>query len=131
MNEKIIADISDFSGYTSLIVSRTACTEIDSYSIHVGDQGNNPFTCATCGGDGFIDAETSIDMQVAWVTGDEKIVTEAGLLSKGDAIGKIKTGYTLGSNDKVKIDSDYFKRVHKTVDSLVTFENWYLKKVIP
>ena len=131
MNERTIEKISDLSSYTSLIVSQTKCTEVDDYGVHVGDQRNNPLTCATCGGDGFTATETAIDMQVAWVRGDEKIVTEAGLLSKGDVFGKIKTGYTLGTDDKIKIGSDYFQRVHKTIDSLVTFETWYLKKVIP
>lgn len=131
MNERIINTISVGSGYSCSIQSRTACTEVDSYGVHVGDLGNNPLTCTTCGGDGFIETLTTFYPEVYWVKGDERIVVNAGILAQGDVILKVKTGYALATNDLIKIDSDYFKRVHKVLDVANTFESWYLKKNIP
>ena len=130
MNEKIIEALSEQSGYACYIISRTPCTEVDSYGIHIGDLGNNPSTCATCGGDGFIETETVFYPVVSYVKGDERIVVETGILEKGDVIAKVKTGYALNDDDQIKIGSDYFKRVHKTIDSLDTFETWFLKRMV-
>lgn len=130
MNEKVISTISVGSGYSCSIQSRTACTAIDSYGVHVGNAGNNPLTCTTCGGDGFIETLTTFWPEVYIVKGDERIVVNAGILAQGDAILKVKTGYTLATNDLIKIDSTYYKRIHKVPDVIQTYETWLCKKVI-
>jgi hypothetical protein len=129
MIEKSIIKCSELSEYSCIISARTKCPEVDSYGIHVGDQGDNPFTCATCGGDGYIESKTTIFPIVNWLKGDEKIVTDAGILRKGDIILKIKTGYTLDISDEILIDSIHFKRIHKVLDPLQTFETWYCQRV--
>ena len=131
MNEKIINNISVGSGYVCSIQSRTACTKIDSYGIHIGNAGNNPLTCTTCGGDGFIETSTTFYPEVFYVRGDERIVIEAGILAQGDVILKVKTGYTLATNDQIVIDSVNFKRIHMVTDVIKTLETWFLKKFIP
>ena len=131
MNEKIINSISVGSGYVCSIQSRTACTAIDSFGIHIGNAGNNPLTCTTCGGDGFIETSTTFYPEVFYVRGDERIVIEAGILAQGDVILKVKTGYTLATDDQIVIDSVNFKRIHMVTDVIKTLETWFLKKIIP
>ena len=130
MNERVINKFSVGSGFTCVISARTLCTAIDAYGVHVGNAGNNPFTCTTCGGDGHIESLTTFYPTVTILAGDERIVTEAGILTKGDAVLQVKTGYTLGDEDKLTIDSQPYKRIHYKPDMIKTFEAWYCKFMV-
>ena len=96
------------------IVTKSNCSCIDSYGIP------DP-KCKLCNGLGYTTSSNSINADVQELRGDEKIVTDAGILNAGDIIVRIPINNSIKLNDIITYNSKNYEVKYLKTDQLGSY----------
>jgi len=91
--------------------TKTTCTCIDAYGIPDPD-------CSLCDGIGYTETTKAIQADVETLKGDERIVTDAGILNAGDLVVRTSVDNEVKVGDKLSYNSQDYEVRYVTIDQL-------------
>jgi len=104
-----------FKALNSVVwVQKEICTCQDEYGITDPD-------CSLCNGTGYIETLTIIEADVQELKGDERIVTDAGILNAGDIIVRTTADNKLKVDDLISYNSKIYQVKYVILDQLEVF----------
>ncbi len=104
-----------FGALNSVVwVQKTVCSCQDEYGITDPD-------CSLCNGTGYIETSTVIEADVQELKGDERIVTDAGILNAGDIIVRTADDNKLKVDDLITYNDKTYQVKYVILDQLGVF----------